>query len=519
MTERNDHEILTGLYGQLMGAARAVTTDHDFHRLLATAATFQRYSPINRLYLAVQGAQGAVANQRMWASMPAVDGHRCRIRPGEQAMRVLAPIHSTRRVVDPATGRARLDPIGNPHYRMVPVFGEHQLVAPPAWPLDPPLRFTNQDLEAAWTAVADSLRADGYTVTRVPSEVDPGAGGRTDRARRRVAIPDDLEPAEALRAVILSYATIHLHASVGATEHVAPAVVEVEAETATAIVTRRVGLDQQSDRPPRQAPWEGRDLRVSDSAERVLLVADRITDHLEVALACDLTTDAFQKLRRHEPATVAVLRSPDVAFASPPAITAEGVSFAGELGVAGSADEVIGRHLSTGVPRWNVLARELTGIDTERFITMGNTPANRAVALAEAGATAPYVADVLVADGSEMTEVAAALTATMVDAEGDHAPLFDPVELAPVLRTLGTDPALTPDTSSTVAIAAPVASSVAIRPTNSPTDLGDELIATWSLVKSGIDTKDPTDDLITHWSQVGAAQLPTPAVPIAEPAR
>lgn len=518
MTLRNDHEVLTGLYGQLLGAARAVSSDHDFHQLVATAATFQRYSPINRLYLAVQGAKGAVANQRMWDSMPAVDGHRCRVRPGEQALRVLAPIHSTRRTVDPDTGRVRIDPIGDPHYRMVPVFHEDQLVAPPAWPIDPPLAFTRQDLEVAWTEIAEQLNAEGLTVHRVPGHGDQPRLSSTNRTDRRVAVRDDIEPAEALRALVRELAAVRLRMSVDPAQRIAGAVIDVEAESVSMLVARRLKIDMKPRQGPAIAPWEGRSGPVSDSAERVLVVADRITSHLETALACDLTSDGFQKLRRPEPTPVTALRPTSAPLE--PTVTPNGVAFVAELGVAASADEVIGRHLAAGGVRWEGLGSELPGVDTFRFIAMGDNTANRAVALAEAGASAGATADVLVAAGVKMAAIAVALQATVVDAEGDTAPLFDEAELRPVLRTLGADPDLLPADEPMTAVVEGARTTVVATPVvHSDDPIGDDLIAMWSKVKPGIEPTDPTDDLIAHWSAIKPANVPMPAVPVPQPAQ
>ena len=44
-------------------------------------------------------------------------------------------------------------------------------------------------------------------------------------------------------------------------------------------------------------------------------------------------------------------------------------------------------------------------------------------------------------------------------------------------------------------------------------------IAMWSKVKPGIASTDPTDDLIAHWSAIKPADVPTPAVPVPQPAQ
>ncbi|MEZ5259947.1 MAG: hypothetical protein R2705_24605 [Ilumatobacteraceae bacterium] len=330
---------------------------------------------------------------------------------------------------------------------------------------------------------------------------------------------DDLEPAAALRALLREAAAMRLRTtSTNPTEPVSDAVIDVEADTVALLVSRRLNIDPTPAARPAAAPWGGREGPVSDSAERVLVVADQITASLEVALACDLTADAFQKLRRADPAPVAVLRptSPDPYPSQQPIVTVHGAAFVAELGVAATVDDVISRHLAEGGVRWDDLARQLPGADTARFISLGDTPANRAIALSEAGASAGSTADVLVADGSPMTVVAEVLTATIVDTNGDSAPLFNETELGPILKTLGIDPRLAP---APVSVSRPPAAAQPQAETLRSADLiGDDLIAMWSTIQPGVVTDDPSDDLITHWSMVQPAELHTPTVAVPQPA-
>ena len=121
----------------LLEAVAKVATSEDWQSLLRISGSFHRYSPNNQLLLAAQGAQGVVASFHTWKQIPAVDGHVCRIRKGETALRVYAPLRSKRRELDPDTGEIQEPSIVG--FKLVPVFHQGQLVAPPDLPAQPKL--------------------------------------------------------------------------------------------------------------------------------------------------------------------------------------------------------------------------------------------------------------------------------------------------------------------------------------------------------------------------------------------
>src|SRR3954470_4029070 len=103
-TNATNEERLATAHAVLTAAVARVATSEDWQNLLRISGSFHRYSPNNQLLLAAQGAEGLVASFHTWKQIAATDGHACRIRKGETAVRVFAPIRASRRELDPDTG-------------------------------------------------------------------------------------------------------------------------------------------------------------------------------------------------------------------------------------------------------------------------------------------------------------------------------------------------------------------------------------------------------------------------------
>ena len=95
-TRTTNEERLAAAHAALTDAVAKVATSEDWQNLLSISGSFHRYSPNNQLLLAAQGAQGVVASFHTWKQIPATDGNVCRIRKGETALRVYAPIRTKR---------------------------------------------------------------------------------------------------------------------------------------------------------------------------------------------------------------------------------------------------------------------------------------------------------------------------------------------------------------------------------------------------------------------------------------
>jgi len=104
-TRFSNDERLAAAHATLTDAVAKVATSEDWQNLLRLSGSFHRYSPNNQLLLAAQGAEGLVASFHTWKQIAATDGHVCRIRKGETALRVYAPIRAKRQELDEARGR------------------------------------------------------------------------------------------------------------------------------------------------------------------------------------------------------------------------------------------------------------------------------------------------------------------------------------------------------------------------------------------------------------------------------
>ena len=259
------------------------------------AASFHRYSTSNQLLLAVQGAEGVVASYKKWQTIDAADGGKCQIARGEKAVRVWAPIHSTRRETDEITGIEKVVSQGVTRFRAVPVFHEGQLNSPPVWPLQPErLSGTPEHFEQAWDVVAGLITAEGLRVERGPVPGSPGALGSTNWTTGVVTVRDDVDPAQAFKTLLHELGHVRLHPP-DATVSPARAVKEVEAESVAFVVADTLGFDTSSYTIPYIATWAHGDVDViRATAERSLGAARRIVEQLETGLNIALLVDPLQ---------------------------------------------------------------------------------------------------------------------------------------------------------------------------------------------------------------------------------
>src|SRR5690606_21259548 len=104
MAHGTQEERLLAAHATLREGVAALTSSEDWQNLLRMAGSFHRYSPNNQMLLAVQGADRFVASFHTWKQITAEDGQPCRVRKGETALRVFAPIRARTRELDPDTG-------------------------------------------------------------------------------------------------------------------------------------------------------------------------------------------------------------------------------------------------------------------------------------------------------------------------------------------------------------------------------------------------------------------------------
>ena len=209
MAHGTHEERLAAAHATLQAAVEQLTTSEDWQAMLHMAGSFHRYSTNNQLLLAAQGADGLVASFHTWKQIPAEDGQMCRIRKGETALRVYAPIRARSHEIDEATGLpAKPAVVG---YKLVPVFHQGQLVSPPDVPAQPKLLTGQDPPPELWEAIANQIYAAGFTLERGPLEGPDGPKGITKFSERSVIVRDDLGPAQALKTEIHELGHVLMH--------------------------------------------------------------------------------------------------------------------------------------------------------------------------------------------------------------------------------------------------------------------------------------------------------------------
>lgn len=430
MAHGTHEERLAAAHATLHEAVVQVSSGEDWQNLLKMASSFHRYSPNNQLLLAAQGADGLVASFHTWKQITAVDGEPCRIRKGETALRVYAPIRARREEIDPDTGLPTESSVVG--YRLVPVFHQGQLVSPPEFPLEPKLLAGEDPPSELWDAVAEQICAAGFTLSRGPLDGPAGPKGITKFIEKAVIVRDDLPPAQALKTELHELGHVLMHNSLPNDPGQRRDRIEVEAESVAYVVCDLLGVDAGEYSIPYVASWAGGQAdRVQETAQAVLATARKIVAGLEAELGVDLRPNPIadvvnkQQHQRQQSAQQAA------DHASPPVMQPT------ERRVArGSADDIIYGHLDAGAIDWPRLANSLPGLDEDaaKVRNADGKPGAQAILLAYAGASAEANVAVMRAHGLEDHDVRAKLTVSFLDSLGQHGPLYHPAEVKEALE-------------------------------------------------------------------------------------
>ena len=333
------------------------------------------------------------------------------------------PCASTRRSVPRTASSTRtpatLRPAAVVGYKLVPVFHQGQLAAPPDLPGQPKLLSGEDPPVAVWDAIAEQITAAGYTLRRGPLDGPDGAKGVTNFPERTVTVRDDLGPAQSLKTQIHELGHVLMHADVAREPGMARDRIEVEAESVAYVVCDILGVDAGDYSIPYVANWAGADVQlVQDTAHRVLTTA-----------------------RTHRCRTRSRTRrrpSPEPHRPSDHR-TAAARQWSGSCHVdcavdLGTTDQIITDHLTTGPFDWQRLAAAIPALEAERARGLDRRPAQQVIVLAEAGASAEANVDVLHAQGVGDEAVAAILTALVPDAVGARATLYTTADVDRALR-------------------------------------------------------------------------------------
>jgi hypothetical protein len=415
-TRITNDERLAAAHATLTEAVAKVATSEDWQNLLRLSGSFHRYSPNNQLLLAAQGAEGLVASFHTWKQIAAIDGHVCRIRKGETAVRVYAPIRAKRQELDEAIGEtAKPEVVG---FRLVPVFHQGQLVAPPDLPAQPKLLSGDDPPLAVSEAIADQINAAGYVLRRTPLDGPDGPKGVTSFVERTVTVRDDLGPAQALKTEIHELGHVLMHFDTIREPAMARDRMEVEAESVAYVVCGLLGVDAGSYSIPYVANWAGAEVElVQETAYKVLATARAIVVGLEAELGVDLRPNPIAD-------AIAAVRTQ----------TVDSVASARMAVATGTTDEIIHEHLATGQLDWQRLGASIPALELHRARPVEHDPAAQAIVLAEAGASPEANVAVMRAHGLDDTAISAMLTVIVPDALGATSTLYDPEEVLRAVR-------------------------------------------------------------------------------------
>ena len=432
MTNATNEDRLAAAHAVLTAAVARVATSEDWQNLLRISGSFHRYSPNNQLLLAAQGADGMVASFNTWKQVPATDGRPCQIRKGEKALRIYAPMRSVRRDVDADTGDEIVETSAM-RFKLVAVFHQGQLAAPPDLPAQPKLLQGNDPPLAVWEAIADQINAAGYVLRRGPLDGPDGPKGVTKFIERSVTVRDDLEPAQALKTEIHELGHVLMHNAEIREPGTARERMEVEAESVAYVVCDILGVDAGSYSIPYVANWAGADVElVQATAHKVLSTAREIVASLEAELGIDFRPDPLFAIGQPKPERQVEQPNPTTSV----------------LVGAGATDQIIHDHLATGPLNWQRLAASIPGLEEHRSRHIDGDPAAQAIALAEAGASPQANAAFLRAHGLGGDTIINTLTVAVADELGETTTLYP---RADALRAVGEPMPIKPAVDALVA--------------------------------------------------------------------
>jgi hypothetical protein len=369
------------------------------------------------MLLAIQGADGLVASFHTWKQITAEDGRPCRIRKGETALRVFAPIRARNREVDPDTGLPTEPAVVG--YKLVPVFCRTQLVSPPDLPAQPKLLDGQDPPRELWDAVANQIFAAGFMLERGPIYGVPDAKGITKFVERAVIVRDDLTPQQALKTQIHELAHVLMHdPRLGENAGNPRERLEVEAESVAFVVCELLGVKSAEYSIPYVASWAAGDPdRIHDTAQSVLATARKIVTGIEAELGVDLRPNPIADALTASQANEAEPSRP-VRPTAP-----------------GTADGVIFEHLAAGNLDWVRLATAIPGCDhgDATIRSLVGKPSRQTIVMAESGASARAAVAVLRAEGVDDGAIRQHMSVNITDALGGFGPLYNAEEVKEAL--------------------------------------------------------------------------------------
>jgi len=176
-----------------------------------------------------------------------------------------------------------------------------------------------------WDGLADHVRAQGFTVLRVPHEgMIHGANGVTDYTSKTVAVRENMDPAAQVKTLAHELGHVLLHGPDNDEERQHRGIGEVEAESVALMIGAAHGMDTSGYTIPYVSTWAARvDGKepveiVKATGERVRKTALSILERLDTAQVTDGTPPGLDRdtpqreTTVHEPRRTEPVSEPEV---------------------------------------------------------------------------------------------------------------------------------------------------------------------------------------------------------------
>lgn len=284
-TANQRREQAEALQQQITDQVETLRDSGQWQQFLDFAQNFHSYSLNNLLLILSQNRNAsAVAGFRKWQELNR------QVRKGEKALKIFGYGEKKMTAEEEAEAEAHNLPIKRNakgeavkiYFPMLSVFdiAQTDLIAPEAGdPSTLAQRLTGDDTKGIAAAVAHYITAQGWTVET--EHITTGANGYTTTdGTKKIAIHDQLAPAQTAKTMIHEAAHALMHEDITYTEYIEHrGIKETEAESVAYIVAGTLGLDTSAYSIGYVAQWsEANTELIKETAKRVLKTANHIIE-------------------------------------------------------------------------------------------------------------------------------------------------------------------------------------------------------------------------------------------------
>jgi len=273
------------LQQQITDQVESLRDSGQWQQFLDFAQNFHNYSLNNLLLILGQNPNAsAVAGFRKWQELNR------QVRKGEKSLKIFGYGEKKMTAEEEAEAEANNLPIHRNakgdavkiYFPMLSVFdiAQTDLIDPEAGdPSTLAQKLTGEDTEGIAAAVRHYITAQGWTVET--EHITTGANGYTTTdGSKKIAIHDELAPAQAAKTMIHEAAHAIMHEGITQAEYIEHrGIKETEAESVAYIVAGTLGLDTRAYSVGYVAQWSQADTDlIKETAARVLKTAHQIID-------------------------------------------------------------------------------------------------------------------------------------------------------------------------------------------------------------------------------------------------